>query len=125
MPHRSCNCVSSSLISSTISAHSPHSLLVQSTVHYPEQFPDPVCTYLCIFTFSDSRRSSSDSPMKLLHCSWFPLPSDPATTYSHQYSAKTLWTHSIIKILTCHLLLPTCSPFQSINHPVILLTCCV
>ncbi len=33
---------------------------------YPEQFPDPVCTYLYILTFSDSQRSSSVSPLFLI-----------------------------------------------------------
>ncbi len=113
-----------------VSTHQLHyictlSLLVRSTVHYTEQFLDPVCTYLCILTFSDSRRSSSDTPTKLIHCCWFPLSSDPATTISYQYSAKTLWTISITKILTCHLLLSSWFPLQSINYPVILLTCCL
>ncbi len=39
-------------------------LIVRSTVHYPEQFPDPVCIYLCRLTFSDSRQSPHDSPTK-------------------------------------------------------------
>ncbi len=96
-------------------------LIVWSTVHYPEQFP--VCTYLCILTFHTLIIFQLFSN-EVLHCSWFLLSSDPATINSHQYSAKTLWTNSIIKILTCHFLFSTCS-FQSINHPAILLTCCL
>ncbi len=114
--------ISSLLITSTHqlvtlpwSLHSSHYQIFRSTVHYPEQFPDPVCSYLCILTFKTSMillRFSNE----VLH---------PTMIKSHQYSAKTLWAISITKILPCHLLLSTWSPFLSINHPVILLTCCV
>ncbi len=53
----------SALISSTISAHSPHCLLIRSTVHYPELTRPSV--HLPVFTyFSALLRSSCDTPSK-------------------------------------------------------------
>ncbi len=85
-------------------------LIVRSTVHYPEQFPDPVCTYLCILTF----QNPDDLPVMLQRSTpLFLVPALLRSCNSHQYTAKTLWTDTISKTLTCHLLLTIC--FHSVN----------
>ncbi len=38
----------------------------QTTVHYPELSPDPVCTYLCMLTFQNSYNSSAILIRRLL-----------------------------------------------------------
>ncbi len=85
-----------------LSLHSSHYQIVRCTVH------QTLCALTCVYLpFQTPDDLLAILPMKLLHCSWFPLSSDPATN------------------LTCHLLLSTWSQFLAINHPVILLACCV
>ncbi len=63
-------------------------LIVRSTVHYPELTPDPVCTYLCILTF----QLSYDPPATLRQrIPWFLVPAlhPSSKRYSHQLTAKT------------------------------------
>ncbi len=77
-------------------AHSIQSLTVRSTVRYPEQFPDLVCTPLYILTQLDSKPSFHYSPAKSPSFLW------RQTTISIQLSSLNgLFNH----ILTCHLLL--------------------
>ncbi len=77
------------------------------------------CALTCVYLpFSDSRPSSSHSPMKLLHCS-----RSPPILQRQSHISKQLRLSG--PFLSPRLSPAICSSYLSINPPVILLNCCV